>query len=69
MAIDIRLSGFGGQGIVLAGMILGKSAALFDGKNAVQTQSYGPSARGGACKSDVIIADHDIRNPRVVYAD
>ena len=53
--LEVRLSGFGGQGIVLAGNILGKSVALFEGKNAVFTQSYGPEARGGACSGDVVL--------------
>ena len=50
MRTEIRICGFGGQGVILAGIILGKSACLFDGKEAVQTQSYGPEARGGASK-------------------
>ncbi len=54
--MNIRFSGFGGQGIVLSGVILGW-AAIFDNKKAIQTQSYGSEARGGACKCDVIIDD------------
>jgi 2-oxoglutarate ferredoxin oxidoreductase subunit gamma len=57
--MNIRFSGFGGQGIVFSGVILGW-AAILDGKNAVQTQSYGSEARGGACKCDVIIKDTEI---------
>ncbi len=57
--IVVRFTGFGGQGIVLAGYILGKSA-IFDGKNSLQTQSYGSEARGGTCKSDVFISDKEI---------
>jgi len=57
--MNIRFSGFGGQGIILAGVIFGHSAIL-DGKNAVQTQSYGSASRGGACKCDVIISDEQI---------
>jgi len=57
--LKIRLSGYGGQGIVLAGVIVGQAAVL-DGRNAVQTQSYGSESRGGACKADVIISDDDI---------
>ena len=56
MRKEIRLSGFGGQGIILSGVILGKGASLYDNKNAVQTQSYGPEARGGASKSEVVIS-------------
>jgi hypothetical protein len=57
--MNIRFSGFGGQGIVLAGFIFG-NAAVKDGKNAIQNQSYGSEARGGACRSDVIIQKDDI---------
>ncbi len=57
--MNIRFSGFGGQGIVLAGFILG-NAAVIDGKNSIQTQSYGSEARGGACRSDVIISKDEI---------
>ncbi len=53
---QVRLAGFGGQGIVLAGLILGKAVALFEESNAVMTQSYGPEARGGACSADVVIS-------------
>jgi 2-oxoglutarate ferredoxin oxidoreductase subunit gamma len=62
---EIRIAGFGGQGIVLAGHILGKAAALFENLNAVFTQSYGPEARGGSCSADVIIASEPIHYPRV----
>ena len=57
--MNIRFSGFGGQGIVLSGVILGW-AAVHDGKNVIQTQSYGSEARGGSCKCDVIIEDTEI---------
>jgi 2-oxoglutarate ferredoxin oxidoreductase subunit gamma len=57
--MNIRFSGFGGQGIVLSGFIMG-NAALKDGNNAIQTQSYGSESRGGACRSDVIISDKNI---------
>lgn len=62
---EIRLAGFGGQGIVLAGHILGKAASLYEKLNAVFTQSYGPEARGGACSADVIISGGEIFYPRV----
>jgi 2-oxoglutarate ferredoxin oxidoreductase subunit gamma len=57
--MNIRFSGFGGQGIVLSGFILG-NAAINDGKNAIQNQSYGSESRGGACRSDVIISQSSI---------
>ena len=65
---EIRLSGSGGQGIILAGIILAE-AALLDGNNAVQSQSYGPEARGGASKSEVIISGDSIDYPKVTTPD
>ena len=69
MRKEIRLSGFGGQGIILAGVILGRAASLYDNKEAVQTQSYGPEARGGASKSEVVISDDPIDFPKVIKPD
>ena len=65
---EVRLSGTGGQGLVTAGIILAH-AAIIDGKNAVQTQVYGPESRGGACRSEVIIADAAIDYPQVTQPD
>ncbi|KAB3534013.1 2-oxoacid:ferredoxin oxidoreductase subunit gamma [Alkaliphilus pronyensis] len=65
---EIRLSGSGGQGLILGGIILAE-AALLDGKNAIQSQSYGPEARGGASKAEVIISDDTIDYPKVEKAD
>lgn len=68
MSIEVRISGFGGQGIILSGFILGKAASLYDGKNAVFTQSYGPEARGGASAADLVIAtspDEAVDYPKV----
>ena len=62
--LELRLSGSGGQGLITAGIILAE-AALKDNKNAVQTQSYGPEARGGASKAEVIISDQGIDFPKV----
>ena len=69
MRKEIRICGFGGQGIILAGIILGKAASLFDGNEAVQTQSYGPEARGGASKCEVVISDAEIDYPKVQSPD
>lgn len=66
--LEIRLTGAGGQGLILAGIILAE-AALFDGMNVVQSQSYGPEARGGASKSEVIISKKDINYPKVDKCD
>ena len=62
---EIRLSGFGGQGIILAGYILGKAAALYDHKHATMTQNYGPESRGGACSAQVIVADVPVSYPHL----
>jgi len=66
--IEVKISGLGGQGVVLAGQILGR-AAVYDGKNAVQTQSYGAEARGSAAESEVIISDGKIGFPIVRKCD
>jgi 2-oxoglutarate ferredoxin oxidoreductase subunit gamma len=66
--IEIRLGGSGGQGLILGGIILAE-AAILDGKNAIQAQSYGPEARGGASKAEVIIANGEIAFPKVQNAD
>ncbi|SDF15980.1 2-oxoacid:acceptor oxidoreductase family protein [Sporomusa acidovorans] len=65
---EFRLSGSGGQGLILAGIILAE-AAIGDGKEAVQSQSYGPEARGGSSKSEVIISDSAIYYPKVENPD
>ncbi len=62
---EIRLCGFGGQGIVLAGYIIGQAATVYEGINAVFTQDYGPEARGGACRADVIISEEPVRYPYI----
>jgi 2-oxoglutarate ferredoxin oxidoreductase subunit gamma len=65
---EVRLAGTGGQGAILAGIILA-DAAIRDGKNVVQTQSYGPEARGGASRSEVVISEGEIRYPKVLEPD
>lgn len=66
--IELRLTGSGGQGLILGGIILAE-AAILDGKNAVQSQSYGPEARGGASKAEVIISNEEIDFPKVQKVD
>jgi 2-oxoglutarate ferredoxin oxidoreductase subunit gamma len=63
---EIRLSGFGGQGIMTAGYILGKAAALFDQSQVTLVKSYGPESRGGASSAQVIISDEEINYPRLI---
>jgi 2-oxoglutarate ferredoxin oxidoreductase subunit gamma len=62
--LELRLTGSGGQGLILAGVILAE-AALLEGMNAIQTQSYGPEARGGSSKAEVIISNKEIDFPKV----
>ncbi len=66
---ELRLSGSGGQGLILAGIMLGEAASIYDNKEATQSQSYGPEARGGASRSEVIISDKPIDFPKVRQAD
>jgi 2-oxoglutarate ferredoxin oxidoreductase subunit gamma len=67
--VEIRLSGSGGQGLILAGVILAEAAAIYENKNAIQTQSYGPEARGGASKSEIIISNEEILYPKTTRID
>lgn len=67
--VEVRLGGFGGQGIILAGSILGRAVTVHAGHNAVMAESYGPESRGGACVAEIVIADGEIAYPRVVSPD
>ena len=69
MKKEIRICGFGGQGVILSGFIIGKAASVFMEYHAVQSQSYGPEARGGAARSEVIISDEKIGYPRPTSVD
>jgi 2-oxoglutarate ferredoxin oxidoreductase subunit gamma len=66
---EIRLAGSGGQGLILAGIILAEAAGIYDGKFVCQTQSYGPEARGGASKAEVVISDAAIDYPKAIQPD
>ena len=66
---ELRFSGAGGQGLITAGIILAEAASIIEGKSAVQSQSYGPEARGGASKSEVIISDAPIDYPKATIVD
>ena len=66
---EIRLSGSGGQGMITAGIILAEAAGVYDGKKVIQSQSYGPEARGGASKAEVIISNQDIYFPKATAID
>jgi 2-oxoglutarate ferredoxin oxidoreductase subunit gamma len=66
---EIRFSGSGGQGCILAGVIFAEAAAIYDEISSVQSQSYGPEARGGASKAEVIISDKKIQFPKATAID
>ncbi len=63
--MDIRFSGFGGQGIIKSGILIGKAASLYDNKFGTMTQSFGPEARGGACSAQVVIDDKPVLYPYI----
>jgi 2-oxoglutarate ferredoxin oxidoreductase subunit gamma len=62
---EIRIGGFGGQGVILSGFIIGKASAIFDSRFATMIQSFGPEARGGACNAQVIISDTPVLYPYI----
>ena len=66
---EVRLSGSGGQGLIMAGIILAEAAGIYEGKHVCQTQSYGPEARGGASKAEVVISDEEIDYPKAIKPD
>jgi 2-oxoglutarate ferredoxin oxidoreductase subunit gamma len=66
---EIRLSGSGGQGLITAGIILAEAIGIYDGKYVAQTQSYGPEARGGSSKAEVIVSDEEIDYPKAIRLD
>jgi 2-oxoglutarate ferredoxin oxidoreductase subunit gamma len=69
MRLEIRIAGFGGQGVVLAGYVLGKALALYSDREAVMTQSHGPEARGGASSADLVVSTEPIAYPFVQQPD
>jgi len=66
---EIRLSGSGGQGLVLAGVMIAEAVGVYEGKNVAQTQSYGPEARGGTSRSDLVISTEEIYYPKTSSLD
>ncbi|MDD5288786.1 MAG: 2-oxoacid:acceptor oxidoreductase family protein [Dehalococcoidales bacterium] len=62
---EIRLCGYGGQGVILAGFIIGQAVSVYEKKHAIFIQDYGPEARGGACRADVIVANEPILYPYI----
>lgn len=69
MRLNVRFAGAGGQGIILSSVLLAKAYGLGEDFNISQTQSYGPEARGGACKAEVVVSDEDIDYMKVDNVD
>jgi 2-oxoglutarate ferredoxin oxidoreductase subunit gamma len=67
--IQIKVGGFGGQGVITTGVIIGQAAAIYDNKNSTMTRSYGPEARGGACGAQIVLSKDPITYPYVVNPD
>ncbi|MBU0765175.1 MAG: 2-oxoacid:acceptor oxidoreductase family protein, partial [Bacteroidetes bacterium] len=67
--IEIRVTGFGGQGIILAGYIIGKAASIYANLHATLTQNYGPESRGGASSAQLIISNEQIFYPNITQPD
>ena len=66
---EIRLAGFGGQGVILSAIILGKAASIHQGAFATMTQSFGPEARGGACSAQLVVSETPVLYPYVTHPD
>jgi 2-oxoglutarate ferredoxin oxidoreductase subunit gamma len=66
---EIRIAGFGGQGVILSAIVLGKAASIFQGAFATMTQNFGPEARGGACSAQLVLSDSPILYPYVTRPD
>jgi 2-oxoglutarate ferredoxin oxidoreductase subunit gamma len=66
---EIRIAGFGGQGVILSAIILGKAASIFQGAFATMTQNFGPEARGGACSAQLVLSDSPVLYPYVTRPD
>ncbi len=66
---EIRVAGFGGQGVIMAASVIGKAASIFEGNFATMTQNFGPEARGGACSAQVVLSDSPVLYPYVTHPD
>jgi 2-oxoglutarate ferredoxin oxidoreductase subunit gamma len=66
---ELRIAGFGGQGVILSAIILGKAASIHQGAYATMTQNFGPEARGGACSAQLLLSDQPILYPYVTQPD
>jgi len=66
---EIRIAGFGGQGVILSAIVLGKAASIYQGAFATMTQNFGPEARGGACSAQLVLSEASILYPYVTHPD
>jgi 2-oxoglutarate ferredoxin oxidoreductase subunit gamma len=66
---EVRIAGFGGQGVILSAIVLGKAASIFQGEFATMTQNFGPEARGGACSAQLVLSDKPVLYPYVTNPD
>jgi 2-oxoglutarate ferredoxin oxidoreductase subunit gamma len=66
---EVRIAGFGGQGVILSAIVLGKACSIYEGKFATMTQNFGPEARGGACSAQLILSDTPVLYPYVTQPD
>ncbi len=66
---EIRIAGFGGQGVILSAIVLGKAASIYQGAYATMTQNFGPEARGGACSAQLVVSDSPVLYPYVTHPD
>ncbi len=66
---EIRIAGFGGQGVILSAILLGKAASIYQGAYATMTQNFGPEARGGACSAQLVLSDSPVLYPYVTKPD
>ena len=66
---EIKIGGFGGQGVILSGYIIGRAASIFDGKYATMIQAFGPEARGSACSAQIIVSREEIAYPYITTPD
>jgi len=66
---EIRIAGFGGQGVILLGIIMGKAACIFEERNSTMIQSFGPEARGGSCSAQVVVSSEPIMYPYIKHSD
>jgi len=66
---ELRIAGFGGQGVILSAIVFGKAASMYQGAYATMTQNFGPEARGGACSAQLVLSGEPALNPYITHPD